>query len=77
MREQREILERHADAAMLGATSVMSSPSISDRARRRARSTPAMSRSSTVLPVPDGPNITTISPSATVERQVVEDLSGT
>ena len=71
MREQREILERHADAALLGRRTDDRAAADADVAARPAPTTPAIRRSSTVLPAPDGPNTTTISPALDRERHAV------
>ena len=76
MREQREILERHADIAMFRRhVGHVIAVDLDDA--RVGSSTPAMRRSSTVLPVPEPPKITTISPASRREIQTVEDLVGT
>ena len=64
--EQRVVLEHEADAgARARGASVASSPWKRIAARRRATSSPAMMRSSVVLPEPDGPSSATSSPVGT------------
>ena len=69
VREQRPVLEHHADPAPLG-WHVRRRPrhdrvADADLAGRRARSRPAIERSSVVLPQPLGPSSATIAPGAT------------
>ena len=73
MREQREVLEHQADAAplrRLEAASPATSRSLIRMRPALGRSTPAASRSSVVLPQPDGPSSETISPGAMSRRKI-------